>query len=87
MDLSTVMQLMGHRQIGLSVQALALDIRQLYRLRCSAESARLRLLAILSPGDLAQNNVLEFLIEESDITLDMLYVGPDLPLPATPAGP
>jgi hypothetical protein len=55
----------------------------LYRLDCSAPSAGVRLLAILSPGDLAQNNVLEFLIEESDITLDMLYVGPDLPLPAS----
>ena len=82
MDLSTVLQLMGQRQAGESLQAAALEIRQLYRLQCSAESARLRLLAILSPGDLAQNNVLEFLVEESDITLDMLYVGPDIPLPA-----
>ncbi len=83
MDLSTVLQLMGQRQAGESLQAAALEIRQLYRLQCSAESARIRLLAILSPGDLAQNNVLEFLIEESDITLDMLYVGPGIPFPST----
>jgi hypothetical protein len=83
MDLSTVLQFMGQRQAGESLQAAALEIRQLYCLQCSAESAGVRLLAILSPGDLAQNNVLEFLIEESDITLDMLYVGPDIPLPAT----
>ena len=83
MDLSTVLQLMGQRQAGESLQAAALGIQQLYRLQCSAEVAGIRLLAILSPGDLAQNNVLEFLIEESDITLDMLYVGPDIPLPAT----
>jgi hypothetical protein len=82
MDLSTVLQLMGHRQIGLSVQALALAIRQLYRLRCSADSVRIRLLAIMSPGDLAENNALEFLVEGSDITLDMLYVAPDMPFPA-----
>jgi hypothetical protein len=81
MDLSAVLQLMGQREAGISLQAAALEIRQLYRLECSAPSAGVRLLAILSPGDLAQNNVLEFLIEESDITLDMLYVGPDLPLP------
>ena len=82
MDLSTVLQLMGQRQIGLSMQALALDIQQLYRLRCSADSPGIRLLAILSPGDLSENNALEFLIEGSDITLDMLYVSPDLPFPA-----
>ena len=87
MDLSTVLQLMGQRQAGESLQAAALEIRQLYRLQCSAESAGIRLLAILSPGDLAQNNVLEFLIEESDITLDMLYVGPDHTVPGHPAGP
>jgi hypothetical protein len=83
MDLSAVLQLMGQREAGISSQAAALEVRQLYRLDCSAPSAAVRLLAILSPGDLAQNNVLEFLIEESDITLDMLYVGPDLPLPAS----
>src|ERR1022692_4754112 len=82
MDLSTVLQLMGQRQIGLSMQALALDIQQLYRLRYSADSPGIRLLAILSPGDLSENNALEFLIEGSDITLDMLYVSPDLPFPA-----
>src|SRR5260370_2743519 len=83
MDLSTVLHLMGQREAGVSLQGAALEVQQLYRLPCSAESAGVRLLAILSPGDLAQNNVLEFLIEESDITLDMLYVGPDTPFPAT----
>lgn len=81
MDLSTVLHLTGQRQLGLSMQALALDIRQLYRLRCSANPARIRLLGILSPGDLAENNALEFLTEGSDIALDLLYVSPDLPFP------
>lgn len=83
MDLSVVLQLMGQRQLGLSMQALALDIRQLYRLQGSADSSGPHLLAILTPGDLAQNNALEFLIEGSDITLDMLYVSPLLPFPET----
>jgi hypothetical protein len=82
MDLSIVLHLTGQREVGLSVQALALDIQQIYHLGCSADSVGIRLLAILSPGDLAENNVLEFLIEESDIALDMLYVAPDRPLPA-----
>ena len=83
MDLSTVLQLMGQRQIGLSLQASALDIQQLYRLQGSADSAGIRLLAILGPGDLAENNALEFLTERSDITLEMLYVSPGMPIPAT----
>jgi hypothetical protein len=83
MDLSTVSQLMGQRQLGLAMQAFALDIRQIYRLQNAGDSVGIRLLAILSPGDLAENNALEFLIEGSDIRLDMLYVGPDLPFPAT----
>jgi len=83
MDLSTVLHLMGHRECALSVQALALDIRQVYRLRGSGDSAGIRLLAFVSPGDLAENNALEFLVEGSDITLDMVYVGLDRPLPAT----
>jgi hypothetical protein len=83
MDLSTVSQLMGRRQLGLAMQAFALDIRQLYRLESATDSLGVRLLAILSPGDLAENNALEFLIEGSDIRLDMLYVGPGLPFPAT----
>ena len=81
MDLSIVLQLMGRRELGLSTQAFALDIRRLYRVRYSADSARIRLLAIVGPGDLAENNALEFLTEGSDIALDMLYVAPDLPLP------
>ncbi len=83
MDLSTVLQLMGQRQSGLSMQALALRIQLPYRLRCAADSAAVRLLAIVSPGDLAENNALEFLVEGSDISLTMLYVAPGVPFPAT----
>ena len=84
LDLSTVIQLMGQRELGLSLQVLALDIQPLYHLRAAATGgAGIRLLAILSPGDLAENNILEFLIEGADISLDLLYVSPDMPLPAT----
>jgi len=83
MDLSTVLQLVGQRELGLSAQALALDIRRLYTLQGSAGDAGIRLLAFVTPGDLAENNTLEFLIEGSDVTLGMLYVSPGMPLPAT----
>jgi hypothetical protein len=88
MDLSTVLHLMGQRECALAVQALALEIRQIYRLPCSSrlnpdDAAGIHLLAIMSPGDLTENNALEFLLEGSDITLDLLYVGLGQPLPAT----
>jgi hypothetical protein len=64
------------------VQALALEIQRLFCLRCPGNHAGIRLLAFVSPGDLAQNNALEFLVEGSDITLYLLYVDPDMPIPA-----
>ena len=85
LDLSTVVQLMGQRDLGLSLQGLALEIQQLYHLQAAVAGTGIRLLAILTPGDLAENNILEFLIEGSDISLDMLYVSPDIPFPATMA--
>ena len=82
LDLSTVLQIMGQRQCGLSVQAMALDQRQLYRVG-DGDCGGIRLLALVTPGDLAENNTVEFLVEGSDITLDLLYVAPDLPFPET----
>ena len=82
MDLATVLQLMGQRECGLSLQALALELQQVYRLRSPGNPTGIRLLSFLSPGDLAENNAVEFLVEGSDITLYMLYVNPDKPLPA-----
>jgi hypothetical protein len=83
LDLSTVLQLMGNRDCGLSLQALALALQQVYRSPCPGNPAQIRLLAILSPGDLAENNALEFLVEGSDIALDLLYVAPNVPFPET----
>jgi hypothetical protein len=83
MDLSTVLQLMGQHDLGLSMQALALGIQQVYRLENSTGTPGIHLLAFLGPGDLAENNALEFLTEGSDITLDLLYVSPGIPFPST----
>ena len=78
MDLSTLLQLRHSREVALDVQAQALNARILYHLPASGE-AKIRLLAIMAPGDMATNAPLEFLVENSDISLHMLYVGPGLP--------
>jgi glutathione synthase/RimK-type ligase-like ATP-grasp enzyme len=82
MDLATIMQLHAHRAIGLAIQAEALRIRRLYHLPSARWPAAIRVLAIMAPGDLATNMPLEFLVQDSDIALDMLYVLPGEPFPA-----
>jgi len=52
----------------------------LYELPARRASA-IRLLAIMSPGDLMTNTPLAFLIEDSDVALSMLYVLPGEPIP------
>lgn len=81
MDLSTILQLKGNRDVAMSVQGQALQTRQLYHLRPAAGVAGIHLLAIMGAGDLMSNAPLEFLLEESDVALEMLYVMPDQPFP------
>ncbi|HLK61974.1 MAG TPA: hypothetical protein VKU19_00945 [Bryobacteraceae bacterium] len=83
LDLSIVLQLMGQRQLGLQMQTLALQVQSLFQIQPKGGPASVRLLAFLSPGDLSENNAIEFLLEGSDVALDLLYVAPDLPLPSS----
>ncbi len=80
MDLSTVLQLQGHREIGLAAQAQALATRRDYELPADATPA-LRLLAVMLPGDLMTNTPLEFLVADSDVALTQIYLAADEPMP------
>ncbi|MEY2874321.1 MAG: hypothetical protein RLZZ373_1692 [Pseudomonadota bacterium] len=80
MDLSTVLLLQGLREIGLATQAQAIDCSRVYHLPAEGPPA-LRLLAVMTPGDLMTNAPLAFLVEHSDVALTMLYVRPGEPLP------
>jgi glutathione synthase/RimK-type ligase-like ATP-grasp enzyme len=80
MDLSTVLHLRGNKSLGIATQALALQIKRLFELPASRTPA-VRLLAIMAPGDLMTNAPLPFLIEDSDISLSMLYLLPGEPIP------
>jgi hypothetical protein len=79
MDLSTIAQLTGRRDDRLLLQAGALSIQRIYR-QPSAEDG-LRLLAFMAPGDFLANTPLEFMLADTNVTLDMVYVTPGLPLP------
>jgi len=77
MDLATVLILTGNRELAMAAQAQALQLQQLYHLPAAGE-ARVRVLALMAPGDLMANTPLEFLVENSDVALDLLYLGPGL---------
>lgn len=83
MDLSTLLQLRGHREIALATQLQALRMQQVYSPPTATGEAAIRVLAIMAPGDLMSNTPLEFLLETSDVALDILYVGAGLPSPGT----
>ncbi|MGZ3240503.1 MAG: ATP-grasp domain-containing protein [Burkholderiaceae bacterium] len=78
MDLSTILQLTGNRDIALATQMQALEIQQIYRVPAATPEPKIKLLALMAPGDLMANTPLEFLLEDSDVTLDMLYIAPGL---------
>ncbi len=80
MDMSIVLHLKGSHDIALSLQGEALKLQQCYQLPAQGKAA-IRLLAIMGPGDLSANTPLEFLVEDSDIELNMLFIAPWLPFP------
>ena len=86
MDLSTVLQLRGERELAMEMQALALANQQIYsqpmaRGAKDRGSAGIRLLAIMGAGDLMSNSPIEFLLEDADVALDIVYVTDELDLP------
>jgi hypothetical protein len=82
LDLSMVLLLLGQRDTALALQQHAVQTQPLYHM-AAARPATLRLLALVSRGDFLANTPLEFLIADSDVSLDILYVGEGVPAPAT----
>jgi hypothetical protein len=80
MDLSTIAQLTGRRDDRLALQMGALSLQRVYR-QPGTDTNPLRLLAFMAPGDFLANTPLEFMLQDANVTLDMLYVVPGLPLP------
>ena len=83
LDLSLITQLLGDKQTGMAIQAEVLAFHQLYRSPCPSERPKLRVLALAAAIDMGGNTPIEFLLENSGIELQTLYVvsGVDLPTP------
>lgn len=82
MNLSIILLCLGQRDLGLKIQAYALALKRVYHLAASRQPAKLRLLMLMTPGDLAANTPLDCLLENSDIDLVFYYVSPGAPLAA-----
>ncbi|MBF0498579.1 MAG: RimK family alpha-L-glutamate ligase [Candidatus Riflebacteria bacterium] len=83
MDMSIILQFRGKRDVGIAMQAEALKMQSIYRFPTTGNQSGIRVLAIMGPGDLMVNTPLEFLLEDSDITLYMVYIKPGQPFPSS----
>ncbi|ARJ65890.1 hypothetical protein WV31_09570 [Magnetospirillum sp. ME-1] len=84
LDLATIHFLLGHEEAGLTYQERALALDQVYREPTDAadgDDGAIRLLAFAAPGNLMSNVPIQFLLEDSDIRLDLLFVVPGEDLP------
>jgi hypothetical protein len=80
MRLFYLFQALGQREFALDFEKKALALRSVYRAAGSAAPA-IRLLALMAPGGARRNSPLDFIVEDGDIRLDMLFVSPYQPLP------
>jgi glutathione synthase/RimK-type ligase-like ATP-grasp enzyme len=78
MDLATVLLLSGHADTALATQMLALQMQALYQIASKSEPT-IKLLVLMTNGDLMANTPVEFLLENSDVALELLYVGEGIP--------
>ena len=78
MDVATILHIKGDHELARRMQECALELRQLYRLPAK-ENPVVRVLAFYAQGDLNSNTPLEFLVEQSDIELNILYLTDEVP--------
>ncbi|WP_333877324.1 ATP-grasp domain-containing protein [Methylobacter sp.] len=73
---------LGQDEMALEMQSDALRHRSIYRV-VSPPDPKIRLLAVIGPGNMTDNAPIDFLVEQSDIQLDLLFVSSENNLPST----
>lgn len=81
MSMSIIFQAAGNLEMGLELQARALEKRQLYHQPTADGQPEIRLLVIVRPGDMMYNTPVDFLLEGFDVAIDMLFVSLHMPFP------
>jgi glutathione synthase/RimK-type ligase-like ATP-grasp enzyme len=74
MNLSIAVQCLNQQPLGLEFQQEALKLQRSYAIKPSLQPARLRLLVLVTQGNIQANTPLECLLEQSDIELIFHYV-------------
>ena len=72
MNASIVMQIYNHNQLAMEAQEQALEIQRTFYLPAQ-QPAKIRLLVLSTPGDLAENTPIDCLLEGWDIDLIFYY--------------
>ena len=71
-----------NREHAFAMQARALELQRVYRLPAAHAPAAIRVLVMMSPGDMTAVTPVDCLVEDSDVELLMLYATPGVPLPS-----
>lgn len=82
LDLSLIMQMTFQNEQAAALLDAALSLQQTFNLARGGKDA-LRLLVVKTPGDLTANTPIECILENAPVNMDVVYVGPGLPWPAT----
>ena len=82
LDLATIAYIQGRPDDRNLLRARAFELTRIFRQPCApAATDVIRVLAFVSAGQYLANMPIEFLLDGSSVTLDMVYVAPGLPWP------
>ncbi len=77
LNLAIAMFSLSQDELGLNIQAQALELQRLYHLPAKQQPAKVRVLMLMTPGNLSANTPLECLLENSDVDLACYYLDPE----------
>lgn len=81
-DLSTIALVQGRPKDRIALQAMALELKRVFRQPSkTSEAAPLKVLAFMSSGTFMDNMPVEFLLEQANVNLDMVYLDSGTLLP------
>lgn len=84
LDLSTIANIQGRPADRVQLRNHAFSLSRLFRKPAACDDdAAIHVLALLGPGEYLPNMPIEFLLEDSNVRLDMYYMQPGLGLPAS----
>jgi hypothetical protein len=81
LDLSWLLQLQGDADGAATALYSALALQQHYRLPAPSHGTARRLLVLHPSGEYLANTPVEFLLEDSDVAIELLFIGDNLPWP------